>query len=119
MKDLKKSLEKLASDLMKVANKAEEIAAKLDTQAKSSPKLAAAKAKPVKAVAKKVSRQTAEQPTAVDAVFGIIKRSKKGADMAATKQKTGYDNKKIHNLVYKLKKQGKIKSQVKGVYVKA
>jgi hypothetical protein len=34
-------------------------------------------------------------------------------------QKTGYENKKIHNLVYKLKKQGKIKSETKGVYVKA
>jgi hypothetical protein len=33
-------------------------------------------------------------------------------------QKTGYDAKKIHNLVYKLKKQGKIKSETKGVYVK-
>jgi hypothetical protein len=34
-------------------------------------------------------------------------------------QKTGYENKKIHNLVHKLKKQGKIKSETKGVYVKA
>jgi hypothetical protein len=34
------------------------------------------------------------------------------------KQKTGYDNKKIHNLVYKLKKQGRIKSEIKGVYEK-
>jgi predicted nucleic acid-binding protein len=38
--------------------------------------------------------------------------------MAAIKQKTGYDNKKIHNLVYKLKKQGKIKSETKGIYIK-
>jgi DNA polymerase-2 len=73
-----------------------------------------------KAVAKKPVKKTvgAKQPTAVDAVFGTIKRSKKGVNIASIKQKTGYDNKKIHNLVYKLKKQGKIKSPIKGVYVK-
>ena len=117
MKDLKISLEKVASDLMKVANKAEEIAAKLDTQAKSSPKQAAAKAKPAKTVAKKVSKKTA-QPNAADTVYKVLARLKKGANMAAIRQKTGYDNKKIHNLIYKLKKQGKIKSETKGVYVK-
>jgi predicted Rossmann fold nucleotide-binding protein DprA/Smf involved in DNA uptake len=109
MKDLKMSLKKLASDLMKVAKRAEEIAAKLDTQEKAPPKQAAAKA----------PRKQAAQPTAADSIFKIIARLKKGADMAAIKQKTGYDNKKIHNLVYKLKKQGKIKSETKGVYVKA
>jgi hypothetical protein len=33
--------------------------------------------------------------------------------------KTGYNQKKVANLVFKLRKQGKIKSVVKGVYVKA
>jgi predicted Rossmann fold nucleotide-binding protein DprA/Smf involved in DNA uptake len=105
MRDLKMTLKKVASDLMKVAQKVEEIAAKLDTQAKPSPKHAA-------------PRKQAAQPTAADTVFGIIKRYKKGANMAAINQKTGYDNRKINNLVYKLKKQGKIKSQAKGVYVR-
>ena len=34
-------------------------------------------------------------------------------------EKTGYNQKKIANLVFKLRKQGKIKSVGKGVYVKA
>jgi hypothetical protein len=34
-------------------------------------------------------------------------------------EKTGFDQKKTYNIVYKLKKQGKIKSAGKGVYVKA
>jgi hypothetical protein len=38
--------------------------------------------------------------------------------MAAIKQRTGYENRKIQNSVYKLKKQGRIKSEIKGVYVK-
>jgi len=72
-----------------------------------------------KTVAKKVSKKTATQPTAADTVYKVIARYKKGANMAAIKQKTGYDNRKIQNSVYKLKKQGKIKSEIKGVYVKA
>ena len=112
MKDLKKSLEKVASDLMKAANDAEKLAVKLVAQTK-------AKAKPVKkAAGKKISKKTAEQPAAADTVYKVIARLKNGANMATIKQKTGYDNKKIHNLVYKLKKQGKIKSETKGVYVK-
>jgi predicted Rossmann fold nucleotide-binding protein DprA/Smf involved in DNA uptake len=109
MKDLKKSLEKLASDLMKAAQKAEEIAAKLDTQAKAPSKRAVAKA----------PRKQAAQPTAADTVYKVIARYKKGASMATIMQKTGYDNRKIQNSVYKLKKQGRIKSPAKGVYVKA
>ena len=118
MKDLKKSLEKLASDLMKAAKKAEEIAAKLDTQAKAPSKQAAAKAKPAKTVSKKVSKKPAP-PTAADTVYKVIARYKKGASMATIMQKTGYENRKIQNSVYKLKKQGRIKSPAKGVYAKA
>jgi hypothetical protein len=117
MEELKKSLEKVGSDLKKMAEQVETLAGKLEAQKKASPKRTAAKAKPAKTGTKKVSKKTA-QPTAVDTVFGIIKRYKKGASMATIKQKTGYDSKKINNLVYKLKKQGKIKSETKGVYVK-
>jgi predicted Rossmann fold nucleotide-binding protein DprA/Smf involved in DNA uptake len=105
MKDLKKSLEKVASDLNKAAKQVEKLAGNLE-------------AKPAKTAAKKVSNRTATQPTVADTVYKVIARLKNGANMAAIKQKTGYDNKKIHNLVYKLKKQGKIKSETKGVYVK-
>ena len=112
MKDLKTSLRKVASDLMKAAKEVEKLAGKLEAQTKT-------KAKPVKkTVAKRVSKKIAKQPTAVDAVLGIIKRSKKGVNIATIRQKTGYDNRKIHNLVYRLKKQGEIKSEINGVYMK-
>ena len=111
MKDLKKSLKKVADDLMKAAKNVEMIAGKLDGHKKTA-------SQPTKTVAKRATKQAAKQPTAADTVYKVIARHKKGANMATINQKTGYDNKKIHNLVYKLKKQGKIKSQTKGVYVK-
>ena len=109
MKELKKSLEKVASDLKKIAGQVERLAGKLEAQSKAAP---------AKTVVNKVSKKTATQPTAADTVYKVIARLKKGASMAAIKQKTGYDNRKIQNSVYKLKKQGKIKSEIKGVYVK-
>ena len=114
MKDLKMSLKKVASELMKAAKEVEKLAGKLEAQTKSStaPKKKAAGKNQLK---KTVS---AKQPTAADTVYKVIARLKKGANIATLKQKTGYDNKKIHNLVYKLKKQDKIKSETKGVYVR-
>jgi predicted Rossmann fold nucleotide-binding protein DprA/Smf involved in DNA uptake len=112
MNDLKMSLRKVARELTKAAKEVEKLAGKLEAQTK-------AKAKPVKKTAgKNVSKKTVNQPTAADTVYKVIVRYKKGANMATIKQKTGYDNKKIHNLVYKLKKLGKIKSEAKGVYVR-
>jgi predicted Rossmann fold nucleotide-binding protein DprA/Smf involved in DNA uptake len=81
--------------------------------AKSSKKEAVQKA-PKKAVSKK-----SKPPTAADTVLGVIDRAKKGVNTATLMEKTGYDQKKIANLVYKLKNQGKIKSVNKGVYLKA
>ena len=72
------------------------------------------KAAPKKATSKKVA-----PATAADTVLAIIKRSKKGVGTAVLMEKTGYNQKKISNLVYKLRKQGKIKSVGNGVYLKA
>jgi len=75
----------------------------------------AAKAKP----AKKTASKKPAAKTAPATVLEIIKRSKKGVDLETLKKKTGFNNKKISNNVYRLKKQGKIKASEKGVYVKA
>jgi len=82
------------------------------------------KKKPVKkTVAKKVAvkKPAAKKTTktAIDTVLAIIRRSKKGVSAATLKKKTGFNERLIHNNVYKLKKQGKIKSVGKGVYLKA
>ena len=54
-----------------------------------------------------------------DTILGIIKRSKKGVGAAELMKKSSFIQKKAYNIVYKLKKQGKIKSAGKGVYMKA
>ena len=54
-----------------------------------------------------------------DAVMGIIKRSRKGITTAGIREKTGFDDKQIRNVVYKAKKQGRIKNLKRGVYIPA
>ena len=113
-----KALVKKTESLMKAVDKIEKAQA---TKAVSKPTKKAA-VKPTKPAKKTVARKPmkkAEQPTAYDTFLGFINKSKKGLSIEQLKSETGFNDKKIANLVYKAKKQGKVKSAGKGVYVKA
>jgi len=98
MKNLKKNLQSVNKELKALAKKVDKI---------------------VVAVGKKPAAKKPAKLTAVDTVLAIIRRSRKGVDTATLKKKTGFIDYKIHNIVYKLKQQGKIKSVGRGVYLKA
>jgi hypothetical protein len=107
-----------------VARKAAARSVKAKTVKKAPAKKAAAG--PVKAKAaqkvpakKAATKKVAAQPTATDQVLKIINGSKKGVGVAALMEKTGFNQKKIYNIVQRTSKQGKIKSAGKGVYVSA
>jgi hypothetical protein len=129
MKEVQKLLKMVADGLKTLAQGVEAIAEKVDEtaktkstgQAESKKQSTPVKTpKPVKKATPKVGRKKAAKPaTAVDTVLNIISSSSKGANTAAIRAETGYDQKKISNIVYKLKKQGKIKAIQKGVYLKA
>jgi hypothetical protein len=132
MKKLKKDLEAISKALNGLAQKVEKLQEQIGEQTgpTKKPKPKAVKAKAVKKTAvkkvaakkaapKKAASKKVAPATAADTLLTIIKRSKKGFGTAALMEKTGYNQKKIANLVFKLKKQGKIKSVNKGVYVKA
>jgi hypothetical protein len=73
-----------------------------------------------KAPAKKepLKKKTA-QPTATDQVLKIINRSKNGVNAATLMTKTGFDQKKISNIIQRIYKQGKITRVGKGIYMRA
>jgi hypothetical protein len=52
-------------------------------------------------------------------VLNIIKRSKKGVNAATLMTKTGYDLKKVRNILQRTFKQEKIKRIGKGIYISA
>jgi predicted Rossmann fold nucleotide-binding protein DprA/Smf involved in DNA uptake len=89
---------------------------KLDKLEKAqAPKKAVAKAKAAK---KGVSGKPARE-SATGSVLEIIKRSRKPVDTATLSKKTGITNTHIRAILSRLKKQGKVKSEAKGVYQKA
>jgi len=61
----------------------------------------------------------ANKPVTTEIVYEFIQRSNKGVTKRTLTQKTGYSNKKIEKVVTQLKKQGKVKSFLQGVYTKA
>ena len=131
-KKLKKDLQAVNKELNALVKKTESLLKAVDKLEKSKaakkPKAKPTKAKAVKKASVKkvaVKKAAAKKPvpkkaaTAIDTVLAIINRYKKGVGTAALMEKTGYNQKKIANLVFKLRKQGKIKTVVKGIYLKA
>jgi hypothetical protein len=133
-KALEKKMEKLwkafeTSSKPKKATKAKAVKAKVaKTKAvkkaavKKAPakKTQAKKAPAKKAPAKKApAKKKVVQVTATDQILKIIKRSKKGVDVPTLKKKTGFDDKKVRNIVFRAAKEGRIKKSGRGVYVGA
>ena len=65
------------------------------------------------------SVQTGTTVTAVDMVFETIKRSREGMRFADIQAKTGFGEKKIRNIIFRLNKIGKIKRKSRGIYIAA
>ena len=128
MKELQSVLNIVSDGLKTLAKGVEAIAEKVDEAAKSQSPVKPKGKKPAKATtkvkaAKKPARTAAKKKEAgsatdSDKVLEIIGRSKKGAGTAAIMQKTGFNQKKLANIIYRLRKQQKIKSVGKGVYTK-
>ena len=57
--------------------------------------------------------------TAVDIVLDTIKHSRQGLGFAEIQAKTGFDEKKIRNIIFRLNKTGKIKRKRRGIYIAA
>ncbi len=113
MKQLKKDLQAISKSLKQLTVKTEKIAKKLDKLGQPKPiKKPKAKAKP------KVTKKPV-RVSAAATVLAIIKRSRKGVDVATLKTKTGFEGRKINNIVQRFKREGKIKSGGSGIYVKA
>jgi hypothetical protein len=128
IKTVVEGLRSIAQGVEKIAEKLEESAPKKQPKtkrktarkpARKNETQAKAAAKPKKTLAKKSPAQkTVKKATAAHTVLSIINRSKKGVDSATLSTKTGFDKKKIANIVFKLRKSWKITSVSKGVYTK-
>jgi len=146
--DINKELGKVNKEIKALANKVEKLIVAIGKLEKSKPKTVKVKAakkasvkKPAtkskavkkapakkaatkkktakKAPAKKQTTEKTQKLSAIETVLAIINGSEMGVNTAELMKQTGFNAKKVHNNVFKLKKQGKIKAEKKGVYVKA
>ena len=72
---------------------------------------------PLPEAGKKTAAPQKNRP-AIDIVFAAVEKSKKGIGMAELKKKTGFEETKIYNIIYRLKKQNKVRNLSRGVYAK-
>jgi len=118
MKQLKKDLQAVSKELKALARKTEKMlkaVQKLD-KAQGAKKQ---KAKPKPKTARKTSAKKARTVTATDEVLKLIKRTKKGIDAPGLIKKTGFDERKVRNILFRAFKQGRIKRAGRGNYVAA
>ncbi len=54
--------------------------------------------------------------TAMDIVYNVVRRARNGASFQYIQTKTGFDDKKVRNIIFRLNKLEKIKRQSRGVY---
>jgi len=123
MKQLQKEFQSAVKALIALATKIDAISKKLGKAEKAAPAInPPQKTTKKKTAVKTVKKSVPKKPTvetASDQVLKIISTSKKGVNTSDLIGKTGFNTKKVQNIVFRLRKQGKIKSIKKGIYAKA
>jgi len=108
-------LEAISKELTRLVSQTKKLSAALGKAEKPKAKSVKARTKAT-AVAKKTPAKGGNK-TDTDRILAIINRSKKGVDTAALMKKTGFDQKKVRNILHRTYKQGKITRVQKGSYV--
>ena len=116
---IKKELTAMKKDITAIGKKLEQLLKAVEKSETKVTKASKAKAKSIKKTPKAPAKKKAVKVTATDQVLKIINRSKKGVDTATLMKKTGFDQKKVRNILQRTFKQGKIKRSGKGIYVGA
>ena len=115
MSQLKKELKVISRDLKSLTQKTEKMIKAVAQFEKEQAKPVAAS----KGTAKKVAARKGKEMSATEAVLKIINRNKKGINTAKIQARTGYNTRKIWDIVHRAYKEGKIKKVGRGTYVKA
>ena len=120
LKAVKREINALTKKLNQLSKKADKLLqSQTVSKAKPKPKpKAKAKVKPKAKAAKKTVKKTiaAKKATPTDQVLKIMKRYKKGVNIARIKELSGFNDKQISNIVHRASKKGKLERVARGVY---
>ena len=117
MKNLKRDLQTVNKELKALVKKTDNLIKAVGKTKKSH----TAKSKPVKKkfVRKTIVVKKGTKLNATDNVMRIINRSKKGVDVPTLMKKTGFEEKKVRNIIFRTNRQGNIKRVGRGLYIGA
>ena len=123
MKNLKKDLQLLSKGLKAISKTTDRLVKAVNKLEKAQAKAKTTKKVPTRRLKgtakKKPPARRVKSLSATDQVLKIVNRSKKGVSVSTLVKKTGYDTKKVSDIVYRASKQGKIKRAGRGVYTLA
>jgi lambda repressor-like predicted transcriptional regulator len=117
MKKIQTQLKTISKSLASLSKQVERITKQVD-KLQPAKKAPAKRKKAVRKVAVRRKTAPAKGKTVLDTVYGVIKRSKKGATIATLKTKTGLDSRQLSNALYKLSKKRMVYAKSRGLYVK-
>jgi hypothetical protein len=117
MKKIQTQLKTISKSLTSLSKQVERITKQVD-KLQPAKKAPAKRKKVVRKVAVRKKAAPAKGKTVLDSVYGVIKRSKKGATIATLKTKTGLDSRQLSNALYKLSKKRLVYAKSRGLYVK-
>ena len=114
---LKKDLQSLQREISTLGKTVEKILKAAEKSEKGKATRVSKKRAPGK---KTPAKKKTGGPTSTDQVLKIInKRTKRGVDAATIMAKTGFNQKKVSNIIHRAYKEGKIKRVGKGLYAGA
>lgn len=92
---------------------------KIDNLEKSIKEVLVAPQKTTRNKAPKKKKASPAKQSASDTVLDVITDAKTGINFSQIKAKTGFEDKKLRNIIYRLGKLGKIKNKKRGIYIPA
>jgi len=114
---IKKDLQTLNKDIKALKKTVKNIIKAVEKSEKGKVTKVSTKRSPAK---KPPAKKKTGGPTATDQVLKLIKkRTKRGVDAATIMAKTGFNKRKVTNIIHRAYKGGKIKRVGKGLYVGA
>ncbi|MFH1954872.1 MAG: hypothetical protein ABIL06_25060 [Pseudomonadota bacterium] len=127
MKQMKKEVESLTKELKSLIQKTEKIVKALEKLEKPQAKTKSVKkaAKPKKPVKKPAVKKTDRKPTenkaakgsVIDAIMGVIQANSEGVNTSQIMKQTGLNKKQVWGTINRAKKEGKVKTVKRGIYV--
>ncbi|UCG80513.1 MAG: hypothetical protein JSV60_11270 [Desulfobacterales bacterium] len=104
------------ADFDRLTKRVEALENALTAQKKATKVTARKKASKKAATKKKPVSRAKPKMTSSEKVLQVMKKSRAGVNVATLKASTGFEDKKIRNVLFRLSKQGKVKRAGRGIY---